>query len=125
MAVQVQSEDPTSFVPSPEVRAWRRAVMAPWTGAGAGFLFFAGWAAWNGKVAASLIFVGKAFAWVTLAWIAMQLRASAYLGVKLKSPLPAWMDITIKVVVVVGLIGALLAGWDGHFWDPRWLSAPP
>jgi uncharacterized membrane protein len=98
--------------------------MALWIGAGAGLLFLAGWAVWNGKVVVSLMFVGKVFAWVTLAWIAIQLRASAYGGVKLKSPLPAWMDITIKVVVVLGFIGALLAGWDGRFWDLRWSSEP-
>jgi hypothetical protein len=124
MAVQVQSEDPTSFVPSPEVRAWRRAVMALWTGAGTGLLFFAGWAVWNGKVVAFLAFVGKIFAWAWLAWIAVKLRASVYGGVKLKSPLPAWMEITIEVVVVVGFIGALLAGWDGRFWDVRWMTEP-
>jgi hypothetical protein len=124
MAEQVQAEGTSTPVASPEVRAWQRAVMALWTGAGAGLFFIAVWAVWNGKVVASLAFVGKIFAWVTLAWIAMQLRASVYGGVKLKSPLPAWMEIAIEVVVVVGFIGALLAGWDGHFWDVRWMTEP-
>jgi hypothetical protein len=98
--------------------------MALWIGAGAGLLFFAGWAVWTGKVAPALVFVGKALAWVVLGWTAMQLRASVFLRVELKSPLPTWLDITIKVVVVIGIIGALLAGWDGRFWDVRWLSEP-
>jgi hypothetical protein len=124
MAEQLQSEGTTTSVPSPEVRAWQRAVRALWTGAGAGLLFLAVWAVWSGKVVASLGFVGKIIAWVALAWIAIPLRASVYGGVKLKSPLPAWMEIMIKVVVVVVFIGALLAGWDGHFWDVRWLTEP-